>query len=155
MNTELPYYYDTEVVWKGGRTGVLGAAGLPSMDVAPPPEFKGHEGVWTPEHLYVAAINVCYMATFVGISANSNLEFISFNSSSNAKLEKVEGRGLVFTEVTIKPNVVIKRRQDFDRTMRILEKAEKTCLVSNSTTTRVILEPDVKVQEEIAQAGLE
>ena len=52
---ENQYSYSTEVEWTGERGGDLSAPDLPDLEVDAPPEFKGHEGVWTPEHLFVAA----------------------------------------------------------------------------------------------------
>jgi len=47
-----------------------------SLDVATPPQFpKGIERVWSPEHLFTAAVNSCLMTTFLSIAENSKLEF--------------------------------------------------------------------------------
>ena len=74
---EKKYFYTTEVEWTGERHGDLRAPVLPDMEVDAPPEFKGHDGVWTPEHLFVAAVNSCFMTTFLAIAENSKLEFVS------------------------------------------------------------------------------
>lgn len=58
------YLYKTEVEWTGERHGELRAPALPNLKVDAPPEFKGHEGVWTPEHLFVGPVNSCFMTTF-------------------------------------------------------------------------------------------
>jgi organic hydroperoxide reductase OsmC/OhrA len=57
---EDKYYYTTEVEWTGERHGDLSAPVLPKLKVDAPPEFKGHEGVWTPEHLFVASVNFLF-----------------------------------------------------------------------------------------------
>jgi len=51
------YKYATSVLWTGEKKGALTVAGKPPVEVATPPEFKGHEGIWSPEDLYVAAVN--------------------------------------------------------------------------------------------------
>ena len=56
---EDKYFYSTEVEWTGARNGDLTAGSLPKLHVDAPPEFKGHEGAWTPEHLFVGAVNSC------------------------------------------------------------------------------------------------
>ena len=53
---ESKYFYRTEVEWTGERHGDLRAPVLPSLKIDAPPEFQGHEGVWTPEHLFVASV---------------------------------------------------------------------------------------------------
>ena len=39
------YTYHTEVIWTEQRKGVISCAGKPDIQVATPPEFKGHEGI--------------------------------------------------------------------------------------------------------------
>jgi len=137
----LPYFYETEVEWTEDRKGDLDSPGLASLQVASPPEFHGHEGVWTPEHYFVAAVNSCFMTTFLAIAEISKLEFVSFDCKAVGKLEKVEGIGLQMTEVIIKPVLVVRHPKDLERAQRILEKAEKNCLISHSIKSTVKLEP--------------
>jgi peroxiredoxin-like protein len=139
---ENKYFYTTEVEWTGERHGDLRAPVLPEMRVDAPPEFKGHEGVWTPEHLFVASVNSCFMTTFLAIAENSKLEFVSFSADAKGKLEKVD-RGFVMTEVVLRPKLRISHARDAERAGRILEKAEKNCLISNSIKTETRLEPEV------------
>lgn len=141
-----PFYYETGVEWVGEKRGVLSSPNLPAVAVATPPEFKGHENTWSPEHLFVAAVNACFMTTFLAIAEMSRLDFKSFSADSVGRLEKVEGQGYMMTTVTVRPRLVIRREQDADRARRILEKAEKHCLISNSVKSAVRLQPEVRVE---------
>lgn len=143
VKDQAPYFYDAEVEWMGARKGELRSANLPALPVAAPPEFQGHEGIWTPEHLYVASVNVCLMTTFLAIAENSKLDVVSFCASARGKLEKVEGVGFQITEIILRPRVVVRLPKDLERAARILEKAEKVCLVSNSIKTAIKLEPEI------------
>ena len=140
---ENKYFYTTEVEWTGERHGDLRAPVLPRLLVDAPPEFKGHDGVWTPEHLFVASVNTCFMTTFLAIAENSKLEFVSFSADARGKLEKLEGRGFIMTEVVLRPKLLISHARDAARASRILEKAEKHCLISNSIKTETRLQPEV------------
>ena len=143
---EDQHFYKTEVEWTGERHGELRAPALPKLDVDAPPEFKGHEGVWTPEHLFVASVNSCFMTTFLAIAENSKLEFVKFNAGAEGTLEKVEGQGLVITHITLRPKLVVKHSRDTERALRIFEKAEKHCLIANSIRTETILVPQVSCE---------
>jgi len=137
--------YHTSVRWQSERKGSLSAPELPDLTVATPPEFPGgHPGVWSPEHLFVAAAEVCIMTTFLAIAANSKLEFKEYSSTADGVLEKTES-GYMITEITVSPRVVIGEESARDRTLRILEKSEKACLISNSMKTTVHLQPEVVV----------
>ena len=140
---EDTYSYSTEVEWTGERHGDLRAPVLPQLHVDAPPEFKGHDGAWTPEHLFVASINTCFMTTFLAIAENSKLDFVSFSADAKGKLEKLEGQGFVMTEIVLRPKLLISHARDAERAGRILEKAEKHCLISNSIKTETKLQPEV------------
>lgn len=144
---ENKYSYSTEVEWTKEREGNLCSPVLPCLHVDAPPEFKGHEGSWTPEHLFVGAVNSCFMTTFLAIAENSKLDFVSFKTAADGKLEKLEGQGFQMTELTLRPKLVISNSRDAERASRILEKAEKHCLISNSIKTAVHLEPEIEVAE--------
>ena len=140
---EQVFYYETEVEWKGEKQGHLRGTNLPVIEVEPPPEFKGHQGKWTPEHLFVASVNACFMMTFIAIAEYSKLAFVKFSSMARGKLEKMPGAGYQFSEIVIKPTIVIASPQDLARTSRVLEKAKESCFVTNAIKTPVKLEPEV------------
>lgn len=142
---EQAHYYQVKVNWKKDRKGIASSTVLPStVEVATPPEFpQGIPGVWSPEHLLVAAVNSCLMTTFLAIAENSKLEFLNFESNAVAKLEKIEGK-LMISEITLSPVVSVKYEKDKEKAIRLLEKSEAVCLISNSIRSKIILEPHVK-----------
>lgn len=81
---EKVHYYDVNLKWDSDRKGTMNSPVLTtSIEVATPPEFaKGMPGIWSPEHLLVAAVNSCLMTTFLAIAENSKLEFLSFESAA-------------------------------------------------------------------------
>jgi peroxiredoxin-like protein len=143
---ELPNYYQVKVNWKKDRKGILSSPYLQSkIDVATPPEFpKGISGIWSPEHLLVAAVNSCLMATFLAIAENSKFEFINFESNASGKLERVDGKFMI-TEITLSPIVSIADPGEKDRAQRILQKAEDACIISNSIKSNIVFKTQVKV----------
>ncbi|MFO7975040.1 MAG: OsmC family protein [Candidatus Hydrogenedentota bacterium] len=137
--------YRTSVRWESQRKGVLSAPELSDIEIATPPEFPGgHAGIWSPEHFFVASVEACIMTTFLAIAENSKLEFKEYRSTAEGVVEKTDS-GYVFTEVTVKPHVVIEDEKLRDRTLRILDKSERACLVSKSVKIAVHLQPEVVV----------
>ena len=117
---------------------------LPSISVATPPEFpNGVPNIWSPEHLFVASANVCLMTTFLAIAENSKLEFSAYTAKATGKLEKVDGK-FAISEITIAPEITLIKPEDKDRALRIIQKAEANCLISNSMKTKIVLEPVFK-----------
>mgnify|MGYP001296002306 CR=1 FL=1 len=149
-----PHLYNVTITWDKDRKGTmcspeLNAAALPGgcFEVATPPQFpKGMAGIWSPEHLYTAAVSSCLMTTFLAIAENSKLDFTTFRCNSTGKLEKVDGK-LRMTEVTLNPVVGITDPVQREKAIRVLEKAEANCLISNSVTAKVSMNPVVEILE--------
>lgn len=132
------HFYEVKIEWQQERKGLMTAAGIQNqIEVATPPQFpKGMEGLWSPEHLFTAAISSCFMTTFLAIAENSGLDFISFSCNSRGKLEHKDGR-LLISEVVLEPHVVISFDKDKAKAQRILEKSEAACLISNSVKSKI------------------
>ncbi len=140
------HLYTTSVRWESERRGSLTSPGLPDLAVATPPQFPGgHAGIWSPEHLFVAAAEACLMTTFLAIAENSKLEYLEYSSVAEGVLEKTD-EGFMITRITIRPRVVITDPSGLERARRIIEKAEQNCLISKSMKARISLEPDVSVR---------
>jgi organic hydroperoxide reductase OsmC/OhrA len=142
----VEHYYNVSVDWTEGRIGMMKSPELElSIEVATPPQFpKGIENVWSPEHLFVAAINSCLMTTFLAIAENFKLEFSGFTSKAVGKLEVIDGK-YVISEVTLKPMVTVLRAEEKEMALKVLLKSEAACLISNSVRSRIVFEPDVRV----------
>jgi organic hydroperoxide reductase OsmC/OhrA len=143
MSEPKVFYYETEIEWTKENEGQIKGPTLPAVSVGAPPEFKGREGQWTPEHLFAASINTCFMLTLLAIAENSKLPLVSFSSEAKGRLEKVPGAGYQITEVVIKPRIVIASFEDLGRMPRVLEKAKENCFISKSIKSTVRLEPQI------------
>jgi len=140
----MTHTYNVNLKWKAERVGEVSSPELNSkIEVATPPQFpKGVEGVWSPEHFFTAAVNSCFMTTFLAIAENSRLEFKEFNCNAVGILDQVDGKYLI-TEVVLNPTLVITKGEDKEKALRVLEKSEKACLISNSINSKVSLNPTV------------
>lgn len=140
--------YRVNAFGAGGRNGVVHAEGVLScISFSAPPEFLGEPGRWTPEHFLVAAVASCFVSTFSGIAEKSRLGFASFNLNAEGALVNEDGIWR-FTEIKLRPVVTVLKEEDHDRAIRLLEKAEKSCLVARALQCKVVLESAVKIKEE-------
>ena len=138
--------YTTTVTWEKDRIGNLTSPTLPDMKVATPPEFpKGAPNIWSPEHLFVASVNICLMTTFLAIAENSKFEFKSFKSEAIGKLEKVDGEFMI-SEIELKPTITIQDEAKKEKGTRLIEKSEAACLISNSAKSKIILNPTINIE---------
>ncbi len=150
------HYYNVHVTWNKERKGTMWSPEFVrngsidnAIEVATPPEFpKGIAGIWSPEHLFTAAISSCFMTTFLAIAENSKLEFKSFTCHAKGKLESVDGK-LQMTEVDLQPVVAITKPEDRERAMRVLTKTEPACLITNSVKAKITMNPVISVAQEV------
>jgi organic hydroperoxide reductase OsmC/OhrA len=146
------HLYHVNLTWDQARRGkvcspelALASPENACMEVATPPEFpKGIPGIWSPEHLFTAAVVSCFMTTFLSIAENSKLNFKSFTCNSSGKLDMVNGK-LQMTEVLLYPAVTLLNETDRERALKVLTKTEAACLISNSITSKVSMTPSVTV----------
>lgn len=142
--TYKAFRYHSDVLWKSGRRGVASSPGKPDLEVSSPPEFKGEAGFWTPEDLFVAAVNVCTLMTFVAFAQHKGLAMVGYECAAEGVLENVGGK-YRFTEVCLRPCLTLRSQEDVERAREILESAHKNCLISNSITAEVRIFPDFRV----------
>lgn len=145
------HYYHVEINWNTDRKGMmcspeLRQSGGTCIEVATPPEFpKGIPGMWSPEHLFTAAVSSCLMTTFLSIAENSKLPFLHFTCASKGKLEQVDGK-LMMSEIVLEPVVTISDEKDREKAERVLMKSEAACLISNSVKSKVTMLPRIKIE---------
>ncbi len=136
------YTYRTAVKWTEQKKGAITCDGKPEIQVATPPEFKGHEGIWSPEDLFVASVNVCVMSTFLSFAERAGLAFSSYRSEAEGRLELVEGKFQI-TTITVRPHITLPAGSDRAQAKDVIEKAEANCLISHSIKTQVSLEATI------------
>jgi peroxiredoxin-like protein len=138
------YYYKTSIDWAGEKRGVASCEGKPELDVATPPEFKGHPGIWSPEDLFVAVVNACIMTTFLSFADRAGLALQGYHSEAEGKLELASGN-FAFTEIVVRLAIGVQQEEDKPRAAEMIEKAERACLISNSIKATVRIEPSIEV----------
>lgn len=138
----LPHHYDVRLT--GGPVGyaTLLGAGLPDLRTAPPLDYGGPGDAWSPEHLLLAAVDACFLFTLRAVARASKAEFMSLELSSEGTLDRVDGVTR-FTQIVLRPRLTLAPGTDRARALWVLEKSEKTCLVTASLSTPVRLEPDI------------
>jgi organic hydroperoxide reductase OsmC/OhrA len=144
-----PYPHIYTVSAEASATGSVSVAspGLPRLDTAPPPEFDGPEGHWSPETLFVAAIADCFILTFRGVSRAAHFDWVGLEAHVDGTLERVSGV-TQFVRYTTRAALTVQPDADHSKARELLERAEKVCLVANSL--RGVRALEVQVREATA-----
>ena len=143
----FPHHYT--VAAKGSTAGdvELTAERLSTLRSASPAEFGGPGDRWSPETLLVGAIGDCFILTFRGIARASGLAWTSLKCDVTGTLDRVE-RTTRFVAFEIRAHLEVPDGNDLERAKVALERAERTCLISNSLSGTIHLTPTVEVVNE-------
>lgn len=140
------HHYPVGVTWESGKQGRAGSPdGLPAVTVASPPEFGGPGGLWSPEHLFVAALASCYMTTYLAIAERSRLEVAGLAVPAEGRLVQGEDRRYSIDRVVLRPVIRIRDEADREKAERIAHKSEEVCLITRSVRSEVVLEATIEV----------
>lgn len=140
------FTYRTHLQWvdRGQKRGVVNTEQAEQLEVAPPVEFKGPGGVWTPETLFVAALESCLMTTFAVFAERMELDVVSYTSESEGVVEAVDAH-FAFTRFTVKPRIRVRGEPDETRVRAAVEQAKRNCFVSQSIRADVTLTPQIEI----------
>jgi len=126
-----PHVYTAAASGRQDGAVALTSAGLPEIASAPPPEFDGPGGVWSPETLLCASLADCFVLSFRAIARASKLEWSELSCRVEGVLERVDGV-TQFTKFTTFASLVLPAGSAAETARRLLDKAEHVCLISNS-----------------------
>ena len=139
-----PHVYTASASGRQEGNVALTSPRLPAIASAPPAEFDGPGDVWSPETLLCASLADCFVLSFRAIARASRLEWSALSCRVEGILERVDGVTR-FTKYTTYASLEVPADADADKARRLLEKAEHTCLISNSVTGERVLESEVVV----------
>jgi organic hydroperoxide reductase OsmC/OhrA len=140
-----PYPHHYAVTARGAASGAVAVSGegLPLIDTAPPPQFGGPDGVWSPETLLAAAVADCLILSFRGVARVNSLAWEHLDCTVDAILDRVEGQSR-FVHYSTKVVITVPTGTDEDKVRQLLVRAEHGCLVANSLNGTRSLDIDIR-----------
>lgn len=128
-----PYPHLYNVTASATATGLvdIDSPSLPTLKSAPPPEFDGPGGAWSPETLLCAALADCFVLTFRALTAGNRLTWTKLECRVEGTLDRVD-KVAQFAKFTTFASLTLPAGTDEAKAHSILEKSEQFCLISNS-----------------------
>jgi peroxiredoxin-like protein len=140
----LPHHYAVTAQAQAEGSVQLTSPGLDRIESAAPAEFGGPGDLWSPETLLVAAVVDCFILTFKAIARASKLDWLSLQCDADGVLDRPE-KVTRFTEFRLRAVLEVAEGTNEDKAMRLLDKAEHSCLITNSLNSETHLVAEVKV----------
>lgn len=141
---EFPHHYVVAASARTDSNVQLASPGVDNIESAGPAEFGGPGDQWSPETLLVASVADCFILSFKAIARASKLEWTALTCDVVGDLNRVD-RVTQFTAFSIRATLEVPESTNESKALRLLEKAEKSCLITNSLIADSHLEAEVRI----------
>lgn len=104
--------------------------------------FGGSAERWNPEDLLAGTLAHCHMLTFLALAAKARVAVHGYEDRAETFLvteERVSRVG----EILLQPTIRVAPGTDRARVEELFQKAHKYCVIANSITSKVVMEPNV------------
>ena len=142
----FPHYYPVSATVSADSNVRLTTPGAAAIKSAGPLQFGGPGDLWSPEALLSAAVADCLVLSFRAIARAARFDWKRLECDVSGKLDKVDGETR-FTEFAVKATLRLPPGGDPAKAEKLLHKAKKHCLITNSLNADSHLETDVVVSK--------
>jgi organic hydroperoxide reductase OsmC/OhrA len=104
-------------------------------------ESKGDPSMLNPEQLVVMAASSCQMLWFLHLAAKARIDVVEYEDRAGGEMPDDR-----FTEIALRPRVVIASDASEERVRKLFELAHAHCNIANSLTAHVTLEPTIEAR---------
>lgn len=146
------HHFHLEGEWQGGRNseGYIDTGNLQTK-ISIPPEMDG-PGIGTnPDEMLLGAAATCYIISLAAMLERAEVPVSTMSITSEGMVDVTNG---IFTyeKIIHRPDVRLKREateQQIRLTSKLIEKAEKSCMISRAIkgNVQLELEPTVQIEE--------
>ena len=140
-----PHHYSVVAIASTEGEVTLESNHLPALTSAAPAEFGGPGDRWSPETLCVSAVADCFVLTFRAIARASKLPWSSLRCDVEGTLDRVD-RVAQFTAFLVRVSLQVPAGTNEEQALRLLERAEQSCLITNSLKGTSRLEAKVETR---------
>lgn len=150
--------YATTVSWTGNhgegtasysaysRAHQIKASGKPAIAGSADPAFLGERARYNPEELLVASLSSCHMLWYLHLCADAGITVQAYEDAAEGFMALDADGGGTFTEVVLRPRVLITERSGEERAREMHDPAHQRCFIARSVNFPVRCEPMVLVE---------
>lgn len=114
-----------------------------TIEIAAAGQFQKYKNTWTPEELFLASLKGFLWESFVNCARANNFEFLSYESKARGVVEK-SGDKLMFTEIEIRPYIVVYSSSQIEEALDLIKTAKDKCSIFSSLAAMVMVYPEIK-----------
>lgn len=123
-----------------GRDHIIRAGNKPDIPGSSDAAFLGDATRWNPEDLFLTSVSACHQLWYLHLCADAGIRVLAYTDEAEGTMLDGPEQGR-FTEVVLRPRVVIRAGDDRELAARLHHTAHQKCYVANSINCAVRCEP--------------
>lgn len=127
------------------RDVTLQVAGKPDLLASSDKPFRGDPARWNPEDLLLAALSECHLLSYLHACVTAGVNVVSYRDEATATMHEDGSGGGAFSEVTLRPHVVVAESSMIEAAQAAHTQANEWCFIANSVNFPVRHEATVSV----------
>ncbi len=143
MKDNKRFTHKTVMTWDKKKNAFLCSLANKTIEIAESLEFKKHDDMWTPKELFVVSVEGFVKDAFIDLAEKNALEFLSYASTAQGVIEKVEDK-LRFTEIKIWPRIVVVSSGQIEKTKELIKLAGENCAIASLDTCKISVYPEIE-----------
>ena len=152
------HHFSAKLNWTGAAKGttssyesysrdyVIEVPGKPPLPGSADQVFRGDSSRHNPEDLLVMSLSSCHMLTYLAEAARAGVHVVAYSDEASGTMQMHEGK-MRFTEVTLRPQVVVAKDSDPAKAQALHEKAHEHCFIASSVNFPVSCDAHVSVAQ--------
>jgi organic hydroperoxide reductase OsmC/OhrA len=154
------HHFSARLTWTGAAQGatssydsysrdhLIEVPGKPPLPGSADKVFRGDASRHNPEDLLVVSLSACHMLTYLAEATRAGVHVVAYSDEASGTMQVREGK-MRFTEVSLRPQVVIAAGGDPAEAKRLHEPAHQHCFIANSVNFPVSCDARVSVAETV------
>lgn len=110
----------------------ISVEGKPMLLASADKPFRGDPSRWNPEDLLVASLSECHLLSYLHACVTAGVVVVSYRDDATGTMREDGTGGGSFTEVTLRPQVVVADASMIEAAERAHVQANEWCFIANS-----------------------
>ena len=152
------HHFSAKLTWTGAAKGatssyesysrdhLIEVPGKPPLAASADAVFRGDASRHNPEDLLVMSLSACHMLTYLAEAARAGVHVLAYSDEASGTMQLQNGK-MRFTEVSLRPQVVVARGGDQAQAERLHQQAHEDCFIASSINFPVSCDARVSVAE--------
>ena len=153
------HQYKTKVIWTGNtgestknyrsyqRNYTISVDGKAEISGSSDPAFLGNPELHNPEDFLLASVSSCHLLWYLHLCSVNKILVLEYEDLAEGTMIESENGSGKFSEIILKPNIVVAEKEMIEKAVELHEKANEYCFIANSLNFEVKHQPKITYKE--------